>query len=246
MLQLRSLFAAAALLAAAFLPSAAQAAFPGANGKIVFTSPRDPGNNHHVYVMEPDGSHQTALTGGELIDFQPAWSPDGQHIAFRSDRDAQPEVYVMNADGSNQTRLTTDPGEDVQPSWSPDGMRIAFASTRNGAHDIYVMNANGSNQTRLTTSPAHEFDPAWSPDGKKIAFDSTTTFGDGGGEVLVMNADGRLRRTSRTIPPTSRTPIGSRSPAHAPTSRSAWPWRRAASPRRRRDRACSPPTSRRG
>ena len=96
-------------------PSAAQAAFPGQNGKIAFTSDRS--GAFQIYAMNPDGSGQTQLTndGGN---FQPAWSPDGRRIAFVSNRDpsdqncndfdipCNTEIYFMNADGSGQTRVT--------------------------------------------------------------------------------------------------------------------------------------------
>jgi hypothetical protein len=154
--------------------------------------------------MNANGSGQTRLTVNPGFDNRdPAWSPDGQRIAFTSARDGNSEIYVMKADGSAQTRLTTDPARDFSAAWSPDGTRIAFASARTGAHDVYVMNADGSGQTRLTTDPASDFNPAWSPDGAKIAYESTTTFGDGGGEVLLMNADGS-GRTNLTNNPEER------------------------------------------
>lgn len=51
----------------------------------------------------------------------PAWSPDGRHIAFTSDRDGNNEIYVIGADGSGRTRLTRNQASDVFPAWSPDG-----------------------------------------------------------------------------------------------------------------------------
>lgn len=48
---------------------------------------------------------------------QPAWSPDGTKIVFRTDRDGNDEIYIMNADGSGQTRLTNDTASDFRPSW---------------------------------------------------------------------------------------------------------------------------------
>ena len=66
-------------------------------------------------------------------DSQPAWSPDGDTIAFVSDRDGNEEVYTMDAsDGSSQTDLTNDAAVDRAPDWSPDGARIAFQSDRDG------------------------------------------------------------------------------------------------------------------
>ena len=76
--------------------------------------------------MNADGSGQRnadAQPGGRQ---RSAWSPDGQKIAFRSDRDGNSEIYVMNADGSGQRNLTHNAARDGDPAWSPDGRKIAF------------------------------------------------------------------------------------------------------------------------
>jgi len=87
-------------------------------GRIAFSSNRD--GDFEIYVMNADGSGQTRLTSNSVHDFRPAWSPDGEQIAFGvlvSDSNA--EVYVMNADGSGRTRLTNDPAGDSAASWQP-------------------------------------------------------------------------------------------------------------------------------
>ena len=129
----------------------------------------------------------TRLTDHVNYDGNPAWSPDGQRIAFTSDRDGNREIYVMDADGGNPTRLTQNDGDDVDPTWSPDGQRIAFTSDRDGNREIYVMDADGGNPTRLTQNDSDNRISRWSPDGQHIAF----TSGRGGNaEVYVMDADG--------------------------------------------------------
>jgi len=151
-------------------------------------------SNSDIYILNVDSILQAKneviskrLTTHPATDFDPTWSPDGTHIAFRSQRDGNDEIYVMNADGSCQTNLTNDPANDWSPAWSPDGKQIAFAQSFDNRPftDIAVMNADGSNITRLTYH--HGEYPAWSPDGKRIAFASAR---DGNYEIYVMNADG--------------------------------------------------------
>jgi len=94
----------------------------------------------------------------------PAWSPDGQKIAFVSHRDdGFGKIYNMNADGTGVNRLTTFTSlvSNNHPAWSTDGTKIAFASTRDGTAKIWVMNADGTNPTRLTSTAADEITPSW-------------------------------------------------------------------------------------
>ena len=191
--------AAAAVLGALLSTGTAQAAFPGPNGRIAFTTDRD-ALDLEVYSMAADGSAQTNLTNHLDDDSQPAWSATGQKIAFTSFRDLDAEIYVMNADGTGQTRLTGNPASDTAPAWSPDAGKIAFTSDRDGVFnlDIDVMNADGTGQTPLTTDPGLDTGAAWSPVGSRIAFTSTR---DGDSEIYVMNADGsgQVALTANTV-----------------------------------------------
>jgi TolB protein len=106
--------------------------------------------NREIYVMNADGSGSRRLTHNAAYDAEPAWSPDGRTIAFRSTRNGNRDIYVMNADGSGKRNLTRNPAQDGSPSWSPDGRRIAFVSDRDGRLEAHVMNADGSGQRNLT------------------------------------------------------------------------------------------------
>jgi dipeptidyl aminopeptidase/acylaminoacyl peptidase len=169
----------------------AKASFPGANGKLVFTS--DPsGLDLEVYSMDADGTGQTDLTNNPDSDSTPTWSPNGRTIAFSTDRDVNDEIYVMNSEGTNPVNLTNNSAaSDTSPAWSGDAQKLAFTSDRDGTFnlEIYSMNADGSAQTRLTNTADSVLDTgaAWSPGAQRIAFTSTR---DGNSEIYVMNADG--------------------------------------------------------
>ena len=181
---MKKVVAALVVVVAASVPSpSARSAFPGASGKIAYTSEQS--GNYEIDLMNGDGSGRTTLASRAI---EPAWSPDGSKIAFASDRDGNFQIYVMNADGSGQTRLTKNNGVDTSPAWSPDGTKIVFQALRNGVtNQIYVMNADGSAQAPLTDGTYPSENPAWSPDGRKIAYASYRQLTK---RIFVMNADG--------------------------------------------------------
>jgi len=138
-------------LTAVWSPDGRRIAFAGYGGR----DPTEPGpccysSHSDIYVMNADGSGTRKLTHNARYNAEPAWSPDGRKIAFRSTRNGNRDIYVMNADGSGKRNLTRHPARDGSPSWSPDGRRIAFVSNRDGRLEAHVMNADGSGQRSLT------------------------------------------------------------------------------------------------
>ncbi|MEM7127486.1 MAG: SH3 domain-containing protein [Chloroflexota bacterium] len=104
-----------------------------------------------------DPSARSRLTTGGS-DGQPAWSPNGQRIAYISQEDGNFEIYVINTDGSGKQRLTTNPASDGLPVWSPDGQWIAFRSDRGGSWAIYAMRSDGSDLRKIIDADVL---PAW-------------------------------------------------------------------------------------
>lgn len=174
------------------------------------------GNNYEVVITDAMGNTLSMITRSRnVIDNEPAWSPDGSKIAFASnearlqDPRAGFDIYVSSMEGQEPSRLTDSlawgianvyPGLDppqwnTSPDWSPDGSQLVFRSTRDGNNEIYVMAADGSAERNLTKHPASDTDPAWSPDGSLIAFVSDRT---GNEEIFVMDTDGyEPRRLTR-------------------------------------------------
>jgi uncharacterized repeat protein (TIGR01451 family) len=169
--------------------------------RIAFTSSRredasDTGDR--VYIMNADGTGQHKLfssaPSGLVAEDQPAWSPDGQRLAFIGETIegglSKMDIYVANADGTGLARLTNFGILDVQNTlaWTRDGSKVAFTANR----DIQTIAADGTGVlTDLTnTGNADERQPNYTSDGSKIVY-ALTNFGDSTlNGIYVMNADG--------------------------------------------------------
>jgi hypothetical protein len=179
----------ALIVALASLPlwaSPAQATFTGKNGKFVYhpISPVDDG----IWTSNPDGSEPFHVTT-VADDAHPAWSPNGQRIAFTRflTNPNQDDIFVVNADGTNPTNVTqTSNISEDEGSWSPDGTKLVLSN----AFKVDVVNVDGTGRHTIATAPAGDFyrDPKWSPDGGKIAFMCGP--GNNEDEICTVNPDG--------------------------------------------------------
>jgi serine/threonine protein kinase/Tol biopolymer transport system component len=145
------------------------------------------------------------LTTDPGFEGDPSFSPDGETLAYVSDRTGNFEIFLKQVSGGNDVNITDDAADDVQPAFSPDGRQIAFVSTRAGASDllfmgpntpmrggdIWVMPALGGNGRRVARSGNF---PGWSPDGADLVFTAGPWFGP---KMYRVNASGGEPREIR-------------------------------------------------
>ncbi len=169
----------------------AQAAGPE---RILFSSNREKPDQFNIYTIGPDGGAPKQLDKSEAREFDPAFSPDGMHVACSVLANPQmplTDIYVMDLEGKNRQRLTDGKAMAFGPRWSPDGKQLAFATLIPGAGApqmaVMLMDADGKNARRLKDG----FFPSWSPDGKRLLY-STIDMDKGAAEphLNTMNADG--------------------------------------------------------
>jgi len=111
------------------------------------------------------------ITSWPELDFNPAFSPDGESIAYSSDHSGKFEIYIRSiAANGREIQLTTDGQQNFDPAWSPDGKRIAYYSMNR--HGIFVMPALGGVAKQVTEFGSH---PAWSPDGRLLVFQASSS-----------------------------------------------------------------------
>lgn len=163
------------------VPDLSLAAYPGANGKLLYV---DRGGNlgAHLIVVNNDGTNKVVLTAGlDLEITRASWSPDGSRIAFTGHPLNSPvsegRLYLIDPTDASIEEISIAParGADV-PTWSPDGTRIAFAGlddfTGGSQHAMFAINLDGTGLVRL--SPPQEeyffFSLAWSPLGNNLLF----------------------------------------------------------------------------
>jgi Tol biopolymer transport system component len=134
--------------------------------------------NVNIHRVQVGATVATPLIASTAWDFQPQYSPDGQRIAFDSEREGDThEVWLANADGSTPTRLTHGPGR-MQGSarWSPDGRTISFdAQAEDGHFDVWTIGVDGSGLRQITHRAADVGPSSWSRDGRWLYFNSTRT-----------------------------------------------------------------------
>jgi Tol biopolymer transport system component/DNA-binding winged helix-turn-helix (wHTH) protein len=155
-------------------------------------------------VRSKDPKWPVQITTHAGLDMHPAMSPQGDAIAFVSDRSGSFEIYVRGLNGaSGEVPLTSDGAQNMQPAWSPDGRFIAYHANTPGG--IWIVPARGGTPRQVSSIGAR---PAWSPDGTRIAF-QTDELGDiapngysaqVGSTIWIVNADGTGARAITTKP----------------------------------------------
>src|SRR5262249_16443420 len=116
------------------------------------------------------------VVASNLLDSSPRYSPQGDRIAFRSNRTGSDEIWTASSDGHSPTRMTNFGGPVTgSPRWSPDSRYLAFDSRPAGSADIFVAPVAGGPSGRVTTEASNEVTPSFSGDGESLYFASDRT-----------------------------------------------------------------------
>lgn len=134
---------------------------------VVFASTRH-SEQANLYYKTVDGVTVTQLTADAAADVQPVFSPDGQQVAFASNRAGNWDIWVVGLDGRQPIQVTDSPADELHPSWSPDGRRLTYCSLPDrGQWELWVVDAAAGGRKRFI---GYGLFPAWSPTGEKILF----------------------------------------------------------------------------
>jgi TolB protein len=137
------------------------------DSEIAFVS-NGPGNKE-IFVCEFDGYNPRRITNNQVIELSPAWSSDGQWLAYTSYRKGKADLYIQNM--SDKRGVVFDkPGVNLSPAWRPGRFELAASLSFSGDQEIYLLTGEGKVIKQLTKSWDIDVSPTFSPDGGRLAF----------------------------------------------------------------------------
>ena len=146
-----------------------------------------------MWIHDLERGTDTKLTFDPAQDQTPIWTPDGERVVFRSNREGAPNLYWREADGTRPVeRLTTSPNPQRPYGWTNDGQLVFLETNPETSSDLWLLSLEGERTPEpLIETPHRDSQPAVSPDGRWIAYFSDET---GQREIYVQpfpSLDGR-------------------------------------------------------
>ncbi len=122
-----------------------------------------------IYLQPVGGTTVTQVTNDPANDVMPTFSPDGQSVAFASDRGGNWDIWIVDLKGGKPVQVTNSPTQDLHPSFSPDGSQLIFCSfgSRSGQWELWIVDVNNPAKRRQV---GYGLFPVWSPVENKIVF----------------------------------------------------------------------------
>ena len=132
-----------------------------------------PSQHYQLIVADADGENPKVILDSMQPIMSPAWSPDGQWLAYVSFEKKVSAVYIQTIRSGERRLVSARAGVNGAPAFSPDGKRLALTlSGSNGNLDIWLLDLQTQGLTRLTEDPSVDTEAAWSSDGHSIYFTS--------------------------------------------------------------------------
>jgi TolB protein len=128
---------------------------------------------YQLFVADTDGANAHLVLESRFPIMSPAWSPDGQWLAYVSFESKHSAIYVQLVRSGERRQVSARAGVNAAPAWSPDGHKLALTLGGSGGNpDIYVLDLSTQDLTRITDDPAIDTEPEWAPDGRSLYFTS--------------------------------------------------------------------------
>ena len=126
-----------------------------------------------LYTISPDGSNRKLIDRLNGYIYAPAWSADGQLLAYSKQAPRQsPKIYLYDVKSSSHKLVVNTEGSNLSASFSPDGQKLLYSSTAGGNADIYEMRLSDGHTKQLTTLASTEVQPSYASDGQSFVYTS--------------------------------------------------------------------------
>ncbi len=131
-------------------------------GRIAFSS------EGWLWLLDPADGEAHRISTGDGLDFRPAFSPDGEQVAFVRDTGSDTSIWILELDSGAEREVVSTGAIDLDPSFAPDGQSLCYSSAVAGDLDLWRLDLGTGEQVRITPEPGLALRPLPHPDGRHL------------------------------------------------------------------------------